>query len=107
MDAEVVSVSSITTSTTIYKSGMSTYLATGTLISSGVSVHFADLNLTISGLIMTNITADRGDSGAISYVIRGTNYRGKTLGIVEGGNGTYTFLVPATTINSRLGLTIN
>lgn len=107
MDAEVVSVSSITTSTTIYKSGMSTYLTTGTLISSGVSVHFADLNLTISGLIMTNITADRGDSGAISYVIRGTNYRGKTLGIVEGGNGTYTFLVPATTINSRLGLTIN
>lgn len=107
MDAEVVSVSSITTSTSIYKSGMATYLTIGEMISPSASVYVEELNLTISGLIKTNITADHGDSGAISYVIRGTNYRGKTLGIVEGGNGTYTFLVPATTINSRLGLTIN
>lgn len=86
---------------------MATYLTIGEMISPSASVYVEELNLTISGLIKTNITADHGDSGAISYVIRGTNYRGKTLGIVEGGNGTYTFLVPATTINSRLGLTIN
>ena len=107
MDAEVVSVSSITTSTWIYKSGMTTYLTIGEMISPSVSIRFDDIGLTISGLIKTNITADHGDSGAISYVIRGANYRGKTLGIVEGGDGTYTYLVPATTINSRLGLTIN
>lgn len=107
MDAEVISVSSITTSTWIYKSGMATYLTIGNMISSSTSVYIPDYSLTITGLIKTDLVADHGDSGAVSYVIQGANYRGKALGIVEGGDGTYTYLVPATTINSRLGLTIN
>lgn len=107
MDAEVVSASSITASTWIYKSGMSTYLTAGEMVSPNASMYFEEYDLTISGLIMTTITATNGDSGAISYIIGGTNYRGKALGIVAGGDGTYTALVPATTINRRLGLTIN
>lgn len=107
MDAAVVDVSSITSSTTIYKSGSATYLTTGHLRNSSVTLRTED-GIILSGLIQTTVHAARGDSGAISYVISGANYRGKALGIVHGGddNG-YTYIVKATTINSRLGLTIN
>lgn len=98
--AECVDVNGLALNTWIYKSGMTTYLTVGDLLDRSITVNISGNILT--DLFMTDNVADHGDSGGVTYISSE-----KVIGIVEGGNGTYTYFIKATNINEALGVVVN
>ena len=58
-------------------------------------------SITLQGLLSVSKISDEGDSGAVA-----TTNRGEVIGMVIGGDDTYSYLVPIRSILKRLEIEI-
>lgn len=71
--------------TAIAKSGITTKYTTGKVTALNATVKYSNVNVTITGLVKSNVKADEGDSGGV-VLIPGSGSTGVAIGIVSGGS---------------------
>ena len=71
----------------IAKSGMKTHYTTGKVTALNQSVHYNNTNVTVYGLVKSNVNGGEGDSGGPVFIPR-TDANGGAIpiGIVSGGS---------------------
>ena len=90
---------------TVNLMGATTLGTSGAVTGISVSIYDTETKLTTSDLIQVNCASLPGDSGGIAYV---TNMSGQNIpvGIIKATNGTNTYCVYASKINTALGVTM-
>lgn len=78
---------SVTVNMAIAKSGMKTHYTTGKVTALNQSVHYNNTNVTVYGLVKSNVNGGEGDSGGPVFIPR-TDANGGAIpiGIVSGGS---------------------
>jgi hypothetical protein len=77
----------VTVNMAVSKNGITTGYTTGKVTGVNASVYYSDINMTITGMVKTNVYSQPGDSGGVVMIPRTDANGGAVgLGILSGGN---------------------